>query len=559
MVVTTPPRGSKETLKKISDKTARTRSNPIVLIKDGKSIEFPSAKAASRALGLNAGNLVQAINSQHLTVEGYKVTRVETPDLPGEVWRPLPNVDTIPGWMWERRKDPTKRPCAMWAKTLVSTMGRVRLGVRVTYGREVCGYSAVEINEMQWYVHVLCALVFKLEQFGVDFQIDHADGDKYNNKVENLIPMCPADHCAKTRKDYPDASFKVGVTVSRLLRLTESPNKELIGKVQTLTDWTKELQLSSRIIANAVAIGGRAGRKHRFEIVFDELLEGEEEFAHEVYVGTELVPYKVSSFGRFWRNHKWQTRNGKNPKVKLRGQNFLIYQLVLMAKTGDKAKFDFRMGRGKHRLAAGDLTGAKSDFNWCKENTLRSAPEAALDFHLRLIDWLKCGRDLRESENGTVRSLCHLARGMAEVIFRRDDSLAESTSVAPVIAWVNAAAVLARYESACNECSVDDMKKTAAAALSAMAGGKGKCLTAWIDLEEGTEVTVIEDVKELERLCNRAPPGATVQVNWVQGMAKFAGDTCRVVRKGDERHMNYQLKNSAGNAYSFPFDVIILK
>jgi hypothetical protein len=55
-------RGSKETLKKIHDKSAKTQSIPIIMTKDGKSKEYPSATVASVELKIPQSSIRSVVN-----------------------------------------------------------------------------------------------------------------------------------------------------------------------------------------------------------------------------------------------------------------------------------------------------------------------------------------------------------------------------------------------------------------------------------------------------------------------------------------------------------------
>jgi hypothetical protein len=325
------PRGSSAALQEIYAKIAITRSIPIVLTKDDVSTTYESATVAAKELGLFSTNITKVLKGKHKTIGGYTVVYAEVEDLPKEIWMKLPEVSDVPLYLWERREDATQRPGDSWEQTLVSNMGRVKVGgIRVTYGIDHGDYYVVTIDGMSFYVQVLCALAFKLSELKKDYQVDHLDEDKYNNKIENLIPRDPADHRAKTRADNPEMGKKSGMTRSKMLKLVASPRKDLVGQIKTTTEWAKELNISQIKIKNAVVQKGRADRKHKFEVVVGELFEGEKAISHIIYVGNRVVTYTVSTFGRYYCRQKWQIRDRQ---VMLSGQFFYIHQLVLLAKT----------------------------------------------------------------------------------------------------------------------------------------------------------------------------------------------------------------------------------
>jgi hypothetical protein len=326
-----PARGSTAALQEIHAKKGKTRSIPVVLTKDNKSTTYASATIAGRELGLKQCDIVKVLKKKQKSTGGYTAVYAKVEDIPKEIWVKLPNPADVPEYIWERREDPTQRPKDAWEKTLVSNMGRVKIcGIRVTYGSEMGGYLVVSIDGILFQVHVLCALAFKLDKFEKDYQVDHHDQDKHNNTIDNLIPRDPKDHHAKTRSDNPDMGKKMGITNSNMLKLVESPRKDLVGQIKTTTEWAEELKIPTSKITNAVRTKCKADKKHKFEVVVSELFKGEKAISHIIYVGDKVVTYTVSTLGRYFCKQKWQTRN---KQVMLAGQIFYIHQLVLLAKT----------------------------------------------------------------------------------------------------------------------------------------------------------------------------------------------------------------------------------
>lgn len=71
---------------------------------------------------------------------------------------------------------------------IVSTEGRVRtLAGNITYGHKVnTGYRAVHIGDITMVVHRIICLAFKPIENPDDYQVNHIDGDKHNNRISNL-------------------------------------------------------------------------------------------------------------------------------------------------------------------------------------------------------------------------------------------------------------------------------------------------------------------------------------------------------------------------------------
>jgi len=88
-------------------------------------------------------------------------------------------------------------------------------------------------------------------------------------------------------------------------------------------------------------------------------------------------------------------------------------------------------------------------------------------------------------------------------------------------------------------------------------------MSEWRVVPKGSRFRVIDDVAELQRLCERPAPGAEGKVNWNPEMREFAGQECILQDMGEESHMNYVLRlRRAGQrrsrSFSFPFDALVL-
>jgi hypothetical protein len=233
---------------------------------------------------------------------------------------------------WERRKDSEQRPKEdVWKEIQVSDMGRVKLEKhRVTYGVKMNGgYLCVMVGGMNFQVHVLIALAFKLEQIKDGYHIDHIDHDKHNNKSSNLNPCDRKKHVQKTLADNPNMKVKCGIALSHMLELIESPDKSQIGLIKTTTEWAKELNLTPGVINSALARKGLANKKYKFKKIASQLLKGERAISHIIYVEGNPCSYNVTTFGRIWSAKRWQKKNNCG----FAGKIFQVHQLVLLAKT----------------------------------------------------------------------------------------------------------------------------------------------------------------------------------------------------------------------------------
>jgi hypothetical protein len=161
---------------------------------------------------------------------------------------------------------------------------------------------------------------------------------------------------------HPEARRKIGVCCSKILRLAESPRGDLIGQVMATTEWSEILGISSNAITSSTSCnrGWKAGGLHKFKVVVDDvLLDGEEEFEHEIYGsdGESLVAYKITSFGRIWRADALRWCCSEYYCIKRR--KWGAWQLAMLAKTGERAipegmTVDHINGRGgewPHRMS----------------------------------------------------------------------------------------------------------------------------------------------------------------------------------------------------------------
>jgi hypothetical protein len=83
-------------------------------------------------------------------------------------------------------------------------------------------------------------------------------------------------------------------------------------------------------------------------------------------------------------------------------------------------------------------------------------------------------------------------------------------------------------------------------------------MTEWKDLDEGAIIRVLDDIDEVQRLCERAAPGADEAAGWDGGesMSGFCGRMYKV-DSSDDDCKGYCLDAEDEN-FTFPFDACIL-
>lgn len=178
----------------------------------------------------------------------------------------------------------------------------------------------------------------------------------------------------------------------------------------------------------------------------------------------------------------------------------------------------FFLTRGQMRAArtsmqGPDLEGAKADFIRARELAQHADMRQAVEFQLSAIAWMQQGVQLFTS-----------ARIQGE----------------DVRTW---------------------MTEIGTAAKAAVMAPLVQRMTRWQVLPEDTRVKVVDDADELEKLCERPPPGAQAKVSWNPEMATFAGQVCVVKEMGEASHLNYILQREVaptGRPYSFPYDALSL-
>ena len=146
-----------------------------------------SIRSTARQLGLSKGAVSRCCRNQSATKEfEFRFADMNASDLPGEEWRPMSDPKTgseVPGRM-------------------VSSLGRVQSCRGIIHRGSICtrGYYSTELpfqfGSHKHGVHRLVALAFlghpPTEHHS---QVNHKDGDKGNNAVENLEYVTPSQNC----------------------------------------------------------------------------------------------------------------------------------------------------------------------------------------------------------------------------------------------------------------------------------------------------------------------------------------------------------------------------
>ena len=135
----------------------------------------------------------------------------------------------------------------------VSSLGRVKRRERVLKAWPTrCGYLLVRLYKnglfQDWSVHRLVYSTFH-KGLGIGKEINHKDGNKRNNRIENLEQV--------TRSENIKHAFKLGLNVAqrgekhKLAKLTEQDIKEIrAAEGTTQRDLAKKYGVSQPLIGN---------------------------------------------------------------------------------------------------------------------------------------------------------------------------------------------------------------------------------------------------------------------------------------------------------------------
>lgn len=153
---------------KSRDWKTSSRNKPVLQYElDGSLVEkFYSVKEAARQTGFNASGISACCRGRCKQQNGFLWKFEDQPDLPGEIWKP----GIVGG-----------------KQILVSNEGRIvaHSGIK-TYGSKAAHeYRVVNIGGKGFLVHRLVAEIF-LQKPGADFVVDHIDGNRENNRFQNL-------------------------------------------------------------------------------------------------------------------------------------------------------------------------------------------------------------------------------------------------------------------------------------------------------------------------------------------------------------------------------------
>eukprot|EP00931_Biecheleriopsis_adriatica_P025688 TRINITY_DN156_c0_g1_i1.p1 TRINITY_DN156_c0_g1~~TRINITY_DN156_c0_g1_i1.p1 ORF type:complete len:310 (-),score=49.05 TRINITY_DN156_c0_g1_i1:54-983(-) len=213
----------------------------------------------------------------------------------------------------------------------------------------------------------------------------------------------------------------------------------------------------------------------------------------------------------------WVTENGVSPVTKQKISSNVtpalsvrqtIEELLDAGAVDDDAASDFFWGRALQRVAK-DVRGAKADLE--RAFSLGKQP-AQTDFVFKVIAF----------------------RELAETLGKEAASRPEEFSRV--------------------------MSEMSNGLPSIIRGSLNNVLSEFRELPNGTPVKLLDNPRELQRLCERPAPGAREAVHWVSCMKSWAGKMGVIEKMGDPDHLSYRvcLEEDSYASRVFPYDALSL-
>ena len=140
-----------------------------------------SISDASQTLSIRRQNISDTCKNKRESAGGFK-------------WKYHETVHSLPNEEWKTMNlDPS-------ASVKVSSFGRIwRCHDMKTYGSETNGYMYVRVQGRVFSVHRLICQVFKPIENSDKYAVDHIDGNKRNNHVDNLEWVTDAENSKRAR------------------------------------------------------------------------------------------------------------------------------------------------------------------------------------------------------------------------------------------------------------------------------------------------------------------------------------------------------------------------
>lgn len=302
--------------------------------------DYPlGAAQAAKDLGFSGKNICHVLKGRRKTTNGYKFQYKVDPDLKDENGEPE---------IWVMNTH---------VEILVSNMGRVKTKVKTKGSKsETHPYYSVCVNGKHYRVNRLVCQAFKWKEverkfaqqtkytdiysFWNKLQVDHIDGNKSNNHIDNLDPVTTKEHAKKT-----DNNNEKGA---------ETQSRPFLGKKEG-QDWKDAKRYEYGIMKAARELGDityyciqrclkdkKTRNGYQFKYLPDPDLKdenGKPEIWKDVpqkFFKNSVKGWRVSNMGRVHHKHGVKYEGASRGKYRAFGKNILVHRAVAAAFMEDK-------------------------------------------------------------------------------------------------------------------------------------------------------------------------------------------------------------------------------
>lgn len=179
-------------------------------------------KDAAIALGISKSNISSCCQGKHHSIGGFK-------------WKYCDNIDILDGEVW--KKVPLDES---YEEAYASNIGRIRCNNKISYGNKSNqGYMKIYVlhagKRKSAMVHRLVCFTFHgLPPEGKD-QVNHKDGNKENNKANNLEWVSPSENIIHSidlgLRDYKNVKAKLSIPIVQI-----NTDGEIIAKFNSIQE-----------------------------------------------------------------------------------------------------------------------------------------------------------------------------------------------------------------------------------------------------------------------------------------------------------------------------------
>jgi|SaaInlV_125m_DNA_1040241.scaffolds.fasta_scaffold00029_63 predicted transcriptional regulator len=256
-------------------------------------------------------------------------------------------------------------------KYQINTIGQVKSNTAKSKGKllnitENNGYNRVKLESTIFQLHRIVALTFLQNPNNLE-QVNHIDGDKSNNTLENLEWICRSDnqkHAYETRLRTPTKGRKSpqSKTIQKIV------DGIVVAKYTSTSNASKELGLSQSLIS--MIISGKRNQRKEYTLKHKKVDNCIENLPNEIWKPVNkkgFEDYKVSNMGRIiGLDGKLKTLfNKRYLTVRMRDKSFLVHRLVAetFIPTLDESLVVNHEDENKHNACLENLEWVSQSYN----------------------------------------------------------------------------------------------------------------------------------------------------------------------------------------------------